>query len=355
MPYKRKDSPVWWVSIATPNGKRLRRTTGTENRKEAEALEAKWKLEAYRAAHWDEQPAHSFDELMLAYLKARADKRSAKDDRQRCKVLRRMFGGRDMHTLTVKDRRAYIDMRRQERVTDSTINRELALIRAAINYAAREWGWELPNPFRGMLREPEGKLRWITREEAARLLWEAGRSRCPHLADFIRLALHTGMRSGEMLYLEWDRVDLQRRVIYLEAAHTKAKKRRAIPLNQDAREALLSRARFRATHCPGSPWVFAEASGLRVRSMRAGVETACRRAGIETFRIHDLRHTFASWLVQAGVPLYSVKDLLGHAAIKMTERYAHLSHENTRCAVEVLESRSRSGHATGMEELKEVG
>ncbi len=171
-------------------------------------------------------------------------------------------------------------------------------------------------------------------------------NRSPHTADFIRLALHTGCRKNELLGLEWSRIDLQANLIYLEAHHTKTRQRRAVPLNQEARTALLNRARFRAEFCPGTPWVFCDEKGQRIGNVRRAFETACRRIGLEDFRIHDLRHTCAAWLVSAGVALAEVRDLLGHASITMTERYAHLAPENVRAAVAVLDSVSRSGHAT---------
>jgi hypothetical protein len=129
-----------------------------------------------------------------------------------------------------------------------------------------------------------------------------------------------------------------------------------VPLNAPAREAIAVRAAFRAQHCPASPWVFWDVDGNRVQSIKRSWATACRRAGIEDFRIHDLRHTCAAWLVSAGVPLTEVRDLLGHSTVRMTERYAHLAPENVRAAVARLEvqtegrappsggGESRSGH-----------
>ncbi|MDO6460897.1 site-specific integrase [Granulosicoccaceae sp. 1_MG-2023] len=108
---------------------------------------------------------------------------------------------------------------------------------------------------------------------------------------------------------------------------------------------MLQRARFRAVNCPASPWVFCREDGTRIEAVRRSFATACRRAGIEDFHIHDLRHTCAAWLVTAGVPLTEVRDLLGHSSIKMTERYAHLAPENVRAAVAKLEAvESRFGH-----------
>lgn len=348
---------IWWVSFIDPSGQRVRRSTETEYRREAEALEAKWKLESYRARQWEEQPKRSFEELMVGYLKANTGKRSADKDRMRTAHLREHFGGRMVNDLTASDVRAYIARRREAGVSDSTINRETALLSAAINYANREWDWVLPNPAKGRkLKEPEGRVRWISRVEAETLIHEAGKDRLAGrwLPDFIRLALNTGARKEELTGLEWRRVDLQTGLIYLEAHHTKAGKRRSIPLNRTAREALLARARFRAEYCPDSPWVFCDTKGRRVANPRKGFESACKRAKIEDFRIHDLRHTCAAWLVTAGVALAEVRDLLGHSTVMMTEKYAHLAPESVRAAVARLDGVSRFGHVVEYEEAREA-
>ena len=110
---------------------------------------------------------------------------------------------------------------------------------------------------------------------------------------------------------------------------------------------MLNRARFRAEHCPDSLWVFAHKSGERIQFMQNGFQAACGRAGIKDFRVHDMRHTCASWLVMEGVNLYFVKELLGHASVETTERYAHLAPENMRQAVSALDGLSRIGHVAG--------
>jgi integrase len=124
------------------------------------------------------------------------------------------------------------------------------------------------------------------------------------------------MRKGEMLGLEWRRVDLKANLVYLGAEHTKAGKRRSVPLNAEARSALLSRAKY----CPASPWVFTNRKGERIESIKTSISSACQNAGIEDFTVHDLRHTCAAWLVSAGASLIEVRDLLGHSTIRMTER-----------------------------------
>ncbi len=350
MPYRRKDSPDWWVSYTDKRGQRIRRATGTEDRKEAEALEAKWKLAAYREKRWDEKPARTLDEVLLMFVKAREEFRSAGTIKVHARRLRDYLGGKtEMDSLPASLIRGYIERRKRDGVSNATVNRELSVLSAAITYCNLELEWELPKVRRRKLKEPEGRVRWISEAEAAALMREAGTG---HLRDFIRLALYTGMRRNEMLKLEWSRVDLQARLVRLEAMHTKSAKRRTVPLNEEAYRALLSRARFRAEHCPDTPWVFAHANGARVIDVRGGFTAACRRAGITDFRVHDLRHTCAAWLVTLGAALVEVRDLLGHATITMTERYAHLAPESVRDAVGRLDGLSRFGHATQWEGME---
>ncbi|WP_422917590.1 tyrosine-type recombinase/integrase [Salinicola tamaricis] len=100
------------------------------------------------------------------------------------------------------------------------------------------------------------------------------------------------------------------------------------------------RAAWVATYCPGSEWVFAKRDGSRYVAPHEGFRTACRRAFISDLRIHDLRHTAASWIVSEGVPLADVKEVLGHSTITMTENYAHLAPHRARDAVARLVSQS---------------
>ena len=347
--YRRKDSPYWWASYSNASGKRTRRSTGTARRKEAEVILAKWKLETHQERHWEAPPSRSFDELMLQYLNETMHLKRTGSRRitVAARNLYAEFSGTDISDIKMHDVRAYVRKRRLAGLAASTVNKEVGLLSAAVNYARREWGWEINNPAQGCReREPEGRVRWITRAEAANLLKQADKDpRAKHLSSFIELALHTGCRKGELLELEWRRVDLKRGLFFLEAMHTKSDRRRSVPLNRHARAALIEQARFRAKYCPASPWVFCHNDGNRIQDVKRSFATACNRAGIEDFRIHDMRHTCAAWLVSAGAALAEVRDLLGHASITMTERYAHLAPENVRNAVSLLEdARSRSGH-----------
>jgi len=144
-------------------------------------------------------------------------------------------------------------------------------------------------------------MRWLTKHEACKLVTVAQHEpQAPYLADLIMVALHTGLRRGELLGLEWSRVDLRSRFIHLAPEHQKGKKHSTVPLNAPAREALLGRAGHRATICPDSAWVFTR-KGSRIGSIKKSFATACQKAGIEDFHIHDLCGILAvpGWFRQA--------------------------------------------------------
>lgn len=282
----------------------------------------------------------NFEEVVGAYLSARAHTQQKSDrDRYSLKRLQPHFGGRKIRELKRAHVRQYVQHRLDEGVKISTVRRELRLFCAAINFVRLEFELDdMPNPVAKLgLASEEPRVRWLTREEARRLISEAERaSPRPHLACFIRLALNTGCRRGELLNLEWSRVDLEGRRFLLEARHSKSRRRRTVPLNDDAVRTLRCLMTWQRTHELRSPWVFGWRQGQRITTFKTSWSSALRRAGIENFRIHDLRHTFASWLVMQGESLYVVKDLLGHASVTQTEIYAHLAPSVAAAAVQRL-------------------
>ncbi|MFC0398591.1 tyrosine-type recombinase/integrase [Paraburkholderia rhizosphaerae] len=285
-----------------------------------------------------------FEDVVGIYLAAK-DHRSKQRDLYSLKRLQPHFGGRDLSRLKRADVREYLSLRRADGVSESTVQRELRFFSAAINFVRLEHDrGDLPNPVvRLGLGVASTRVRWITRAEAESLVASASEfARRPHLPNFIRLALHTGCRKNELLRLEWANVDLRRRILQLEPEKTKNGKRRVIPLNDEALQALIHQREWALRHVPRSRWVFAVPSGARLTTIQKGFQSACARAGIDNFRVHDLRHTFASWLVMAGVSLYVVKDLLGHSSVVVTERYAHLAPHVGRSAVQLLLAASQT-------------
>jgi len=139
--YRRPDSPFWWASHVDASGERVRCSARTKDRKEAEALLAKWRLEAHRIQLWGEQPTRTFEELMVGYLQAtESDKRpwGHRRDLDATRHLHDSFAGLELAQITVPRVRAYVDARRGHGVSPSTVNRELSVLSSAINYARRE-------------------------------------------------------------------------------------------------------------------------------------------------------------------------------------------------------------------------
>jgi len=216
-------------------------------------------------------------------------------------------------------------------VMPATVNRELAILRHLLRLA-EEWGYIAKVPKIRLAKEPEGRLRFLAEEEIPRFLaaCEEKRSKSPVLLPVATLALHTGMRKGEILGLAWERVDFSRGVLRLE--QTKSGRRREIPMNQTVYETLSS--------LPGPKaegFVFRKRDGRAWGNIRTAFEGACREAKIEDFKFHDLRHTCASWLVMKGRSLKEVQEILGHREFSMTLRYAHLSPDRLRDAVATLD------------------
>jgi len=169
-----------------------------------------------------------------------------------------------------------------------------------------------------MLQNTEKRIRWLTHTEASRLLKELP----PHLEAMARFTLATGLRESNVTGLMWDQLDMQRCCAWIHADQAKAKKAIAVPLNTDAISVILGQMGKHESH------VFTYKSKPVSRANNHVWRKALVRAGIENFRWHDLRHTWASWHVQNGTPLNVLKDLGGWADIKMVLKYAHLSAEH---------------------------
>lgn len=221
-------------------------------------------------------------------------------------------------------------MQREGRAA-GTVNRYLAALSHAFTIAVREWGWLESNPARDVsnLREPRGRVRFLSDDERARLLVACSQSSDDRLHAIVVLALSTGMRQGEILGLRWRDVDVAVGRIILE--HTKNGDRRAVPLAGPALHLLEERAKVRRIDCD---WVFPPIRGTARPSFnRKPWVEALETAGIDDFKFHDLRHSAASYLAMNGASLVEIADILGHKTLAMVKRYAHLSEQHTRGVV----------------------
>ena len=211
----------------------------------------------------------------------------------------------------------------------STVNRYLAVLSHVFTVAIKEWGWASDNPCLKVTKPREGRprVRYLSDEERHRLLSACKESRSPVLYLVVVLALSTGARRGELLGLCWRDVDLDRESIILH--ETKNGDRRALPLTGHALTLMQEHAQA------GGPagFVFPGPCGKKPLRMHDAWPEAVKRAGLEDFRFHDLRHTAASYMAMGGASLAEIAEVLGHRSLEVTRRYAHLSQDHTRAVV----------------------
>jgi integrase len=245
-----------------------------------------------------------------------------------------------------------------------SINRDIQRLQSVLARAV-EWGVLDHHPLKGlkpMKADKTGRVRFLSTQEEAALrkalvdreeqlrqarirfnTWRIARGKKPlparegdlldHIRPLVLVALNTGLRRGELLGLTWDSVNLSAKLLTVAAATAKSGHTRRVPLNTEALSTLTAWYERR-----GKPKVeavvFPGYDGERMTRIDTGWGTLMKTAGLKNFRLHDCRHHFASRLVQAGVDLYTVKELLGHSEIAMTEKYSHLAPDNLRLAVE---------------------
>jgi integrase len=339
----RKVKRVAWGYTLMVNGRQERKSDRTWTEDEARAALVA-RQEALQAGPPPPPPAErSLGELADEYLtyKAQRGKRSLKEDRRILKKRLLPAFGAD---LPVRQLAAAMigqyERTRAGQVSAYTVANELTVLRHMLRLG-RRWGYLDQVPDIEMPKKPDGRLRYLDEGEIAKLLEVCTCSRNPYLSAVVALALNTGMRKAEILGLEWERVDLSadyglsaRITLY----KTKSGKPRGVPLNEDAIAALESLKT--EEHRSGA--VFKRRDGTEWGQVRTAFETALKRAGIEGFRFHDLRHTFASHYMMRGGNLYDLKEILGHSDIAMTMRYAHLSPHHLRAGVQKLEGLARA-------------
>jgi integrase len=205
-------------------------------------------------------------------------------------------------------------------VSRATLNRNRAALSVLFEWAIRAGHHQGVNPVKGLrpFREGPGRTRYLTGDEAARLMLAAA----AHLKPVLALALYTGGRLGEVLALRWADVDLQAGVVTYRKETTKARRTRSVPISGALRAVLTGLRRGR----PDQPVCHWQEAPLR--SVRTAFETARKKAGLgRDVTFHTCRHSFSAWAVQNGLDLYRLQTFLGHSDISLTQRYAHLSRE----------------------------
>lgn len=273
------------------------------------------------------------------------------------------FDSKQIDQISNWDMERWRRARKQSGASDSTLKNDVAEMKAMLN-RARQWGFISAHQLVDyrLPKSPKVKIeRFLSDDESQQLhkaleerelkrqcdrqsfnKWRAERGYDPypiytgytdHLMPMVLLALNTGMRRSEVFTLEWSDINLTTKTIRIRSEIAKSKSERFIPINENLQYVL---SKWRSTQSDGQGLVFPNADGKPFDNIFKSWKSLLKSAGIEKFRFHDLRHNFASQLVMKGVDLYTVKELLGHSTITVTERYAHLAPTKLAEAVNLL-------------------
>ncbi len=333
--YKRGN--VYWIRYAGLDGKTLYESSGSHRQKDAEIL----LLDRKKTISDGKQPEiikidnHTFLELAKKYIEWMVGRqKSAQVKGYIIGQLKGVFGAlplRRFNMLAVEQLQTNMIAKG---LKPASINKTLNILKHMFTKATE---WEMVESevskrvHKVHLLKDEGKrLRYLSKEECQTLV-----DKCvSHLMPIVITALNTGMRKGEILGLVWKNVDLKHGFIILD--NTKNGERREIPINATLREVLHRTPRRIEEQGDENPYVFIDKYGKPYKDIKRSFSSALRRAGIKDFHFHDLRHTFASQLVMAGIDITTIKELLGHKSLTMTLRYAHLAPAHKVKALDLL-------------------
>ncbi|MFA5033792.1 MAG: tyrosine-type recombinase/integrase [bacterium] len=327
--YKREES--WYVDFVSKDGARVRQKVGTSKKKAEEVLR-EIKLERLKKElgvtpeikEQEEKERVTLEKFSQDYMKYSETNKTPMYSKLEKSVLSKkiipFFKNKYLDDINPKEIEDY-KASRAKQVTNASVNRELACFKHLYTMAIK-WGYAKDNPVKkvDMMKEPPGRLRYLTISEINKLIDNCAE----HLKPIVIIALNTGMRRGEILKLKWGDIDFSNNRIIVQ--NSKNNEKRVIPMNKIIYETLkdnykdysLNKRLFDINDCKKS------------------FKTALRKTGIDDFRFHDLRHTFASHLAMKGANIKTIQTLLGHKDINMTLRYAHLGESYLEKAVESL-------------------
>lgn len=318
--FRKEKGGEWFVRYRDINGKQ-RQVKAGKTKAIAQELERKILAERdlQRRFGYKVKKEITFGEWVVEYLervKTRLTKNTMINKISCLKNMSELFGYKYLSELTEEDFYNYV----QSVSSGSAKTYKISL--NAFLAEAEECGFNVAELKIKIGKRPPARIRYLTDEEAKRLLNNCQKS---ELKLLIKMALMTGMRKSEMLNLIWQNIDLKAKLIHIE--ESKNGERRSIPISDSLLDELKA-----IEEKPSNERVFKD-----VKSLHYQFKILLKVSAIKNFHFHDLRHTFASWLAIKGVSLYTIKELLGHKSILMTQRYAHLSPDSRQSAVNMIQ------------------
>lgn len=318
--YKR--GSIYWIELKTPQGKRVRESTGSSVRSVAQQYHDKRKVQIDRGVvdaplTWD----NAIDKW-FAVKSAEKRPSSIESDRTIAAWFSKHLKGKTLGQVTEEVIHDLL-RRKLEKTSPATTNRHLAFVKALFNLLV-EHGWEVEPIKIKPWKEGNKRIRFLSEDEIARLM----RQLPDHLKPVVEFSLLTGLRKSNVENLKWSQLDLKRGMLWIDGDDFKTGHNHGLPLSQRALEIIQEQS---GKH---REWVFTYNGGKASRVNGKAWRNALERAGIKDFRWHDLRHTFASYHAMNGTPLLTLKMLGGWQTVEMVNRYAHLSAEGARQYVE---------------------
>ncbi len=269
-------------------------------------------------------PKKYWMDAVMRWVDESQHKRTLNDDRIHLRWADSFFRNRLLMDIDQDDIENLAISREETNVSPATINRMLEVIRAILRKAQSEWRWLTAVPPIRMRKIDNKRTRWLSQQESRELIAELP----PHLQDMALFTLCTGLRESNVTRLKWQDVDLIRRHTLVHPDESKTNKAIPVPLNNQAIE-IIKRQKGK-----NPIYVFTYKGNPVIRCNNHAWRKALIRAGINDFRWHDLRHTWASWHVQNGTSLQELQQLGGWSNYETVLRYAHLSSNHLREAAE---------------------
>lgn len=319
---------VWWVDLVTPDGRRIRESTKTENKQLATKYEAKLKVDVFNQHMMGIQPDRPFKDAVKYFLEAKKDCRSILCYEQQLEWWMEQFENVTLQKIDEDKIVQAILTKRAEGATNATLNRYLAALRATLRAVHLDRKWITSVPRIVKYEEPKERVRWLTNSEVDRLL-----DACPeHWRGMVRMSLATGLRQSNVRAMRWDWVDLERRTLMIPGEYFKNGKDFGVPLSDDAVAVLnenLNRHEVFVFTYQGRP--ISQISNTAWKAVLT-------KAGIEDFRWHDMRHTWATRMTRDGVPTQALQKLGGWETMSMVSKYSHHDVESLRQYVDKAQS-----------------
>jgi integrase len=358
-----KSGVSWQIDYYDPEGKRKMKCFPLK--KDAEAYLGKMTAAKKEGRYQDvfdvkRETLVTFNDLAGRYVENFGNQKSFKGFKSHVvRDLRVEFGDRRLSEITYLDLETWRNRRKATPTmwgkprADTSVNCDMAILGHMMSKAV-EWELLEKSPFkkrkRLMFKVSNQRTRFLSEKEIGDLLKACDdlKTYSPYLRPIMETAIFTGMRRGELLGLKWEQI--RNGQIYL--TKTKSGKPRQIPVSDRLAEVLRE---VRQANQLKFEFVFCDSKGRRFQDVNSSFAAAKRRAGIEDFRFHDLRHTFASRLVMRGASLKTVQELLGHADLTMTMRYAHLSQEHLRDSVNLLNDTPSGKHLVNIDPKEKGG